>query len=79
MARSHIAVAVGSAFFVALLLSHLFVTLGFPQADFWHGRLDGKDYSQDSRYFDLKDENGGAATADGSQYLLGVGKADITG
>ena len=78
MARSHIAVAFGAALFASLIISQLVVNLGFPQADFWHGRLDQDRHDvQQTHLFSGKQT--GELVEDASQYLIGVGKADITG
>ena len=76
MARSHVVVALGTAFFTALLVSQLVVNFGFPQVDFWHWRLDEQDVPQ-THMFSEKQDNGTAEAP--SQYLIGAGKADITG
>lgn len=70
MARSHIAVAFGAALVAVLLVGQLVVNLGFPNNDFWHSRLD-------QSYHGIQQD--GALVEDPSQYLIGVGKADITG
>ena len=82
MARAHIATALASAIVFLVLTSHLILT--------WHRPiLDGsipRTYSSeehDSRY-DYQhalnsDDSPAAAGAEGTQYLLGVGKADVTG
>jgi neutral ceramidase len=80
MARSHIAVAVGVAFLTSLLVSHFVINLGFPQADFWHQRTDQKfEHYVQGHLFSPKDAQANDAPADSTQYLIGVGKADITG
>ncbi|KAF2998281.1 hypothetical protein E8E13_007002 [Curvularia kusanoi] len=78
MARSHIAVAFGAAFIAILIVGQLVVNLGFPANDFWHQRLD---HSYDSVQQDLfmSTKQDGGQVEDPSQYLIGVGKADITG
>jgi neutral ceramidase len=79
MARSHFVVALGTALFTALLVSQLVINLGFPQVDFWHWRLDQQEHHDipQTHVFSEKQDNG---TADApSQYLVGAGKADITG
>ncbi|KAF2475414.1 Neutral/alkaline nonlysosomal ceramidase [Lindgomyces ingoldianus] len=80
MARSHVLVAIGAAFFASLIISQLVINLGFPQVDFWHWRLD-QDYHgmHQTHLFREKDAQAGKAVGDASQYLIGVGKADITG
>ncbi|KAH9878214.1 hypothetical protein J1614_003431 [Plenodomus biglobosus] len=80
MARSHVAVALGAALVASLIIGQLVINLGFPVADFWHARLDGSYHGgrlhQDS-FLGLKQS--GEAADDPSSYLIGVGKADITG
>ena len=79
MARSHIAVALGAAVFTLLVIFQL-ATLGFPELDFWHWTVQeqGNGIPQ-THLFSEKNAAADAVTAEGSQYLLGVGKADITG
>jgi len=84
MARSHIAVALGAAVFALLVILQLTSTLRIPELDFWHWTVQeqGNGIPQ-MHLFNEKDAAEDAATnavtAEGSQYLLGVGKADITG
>ena len=83
MARSHIAVALGAAAFVLLVIFQLASTLRIPELDFWHWTVQEQGngvpqthlFSEDT----AEDAAADAVTAEGSQYLLGVGKADITG
>lgn len=84
MARSHIAVALGAAAFALLVIFQLTSTLRIPELDFWHWTVQeqGNGIPQ-THLFSEEDTAGGAAadaaTVEGSQYLLGVGRADITG
>ena len=80
MARSHIAVALGAATFVLLVIFQLASTLRIPELDFWHWTVQeqGNGIPQ-THLFSEKNAAADAVTAEGSQYLLGVGKADITG
>lgn len=78
MARSHMAVAFASALFAALLISHFVVTLGFPKTDSWHSRLD-QDHKHREKTHLYSGKQANDAADDPSQYLIGVGKADITG
>ena len=78
MARSHIAVALGAAFIASLILGQLVANLGFPQVDFWHGRVDSQHYDPTQKHM-YSGKQADAAVEDPSQYLIGVGKADITG
>jgi neutral ceramidase len=78
MARSHIVVAIGTSLLVSLLISHLVVNLGFPNVDFWHERLDQDNHHlSPGHLYSSKQANG--EEDDPSQYLIGAGKADITG
>ncbi|KAF2621956.1 neutral ceramidase precursor [Macroventuria anomochaeta] len=78
MARSHIAVALGAALVAILVVGQLAVNLGFPNSESWHLRLDQSyDGTQQDLFVSTK-QNGGLVE-DRSQYLIGVGKADITG
>ncbi|KAJ4986985.1 neutral/alkaline non-lysosomal ceramidase [Stagonosporopsis vannaccii] len=77
MARSHIAVAVGAAVVALLIVGQLVVNLGFPNAGLWHGRLDQSHHAPPDLFMSTK--QAGGLAADASQYLIGVGKADITG
>lgn len=78
MARSHIAVALGAALITSLIVGHLVINLGFPNVDFWHRRLD-QSYTgaQQSHFYHGKQS--GELVDDPASYLVGVGKADITG
>jgi neutral ceramidase len=77
MARSHIAVALGTALVALLIISQLLVHFGFPTVDFWHARLDRTyDGAQQDHFISEKQDGG---MGDASSYLVGVGKADITG
>lgn len=79
MARSHALIALGASLFALLLFSQLVANLGFPHVDLAHGRVDQQhstkhEHSQLFRAKQVED-----AADDPSQYLIGVGKADITG
>jgi len=78
MARSHIAVALGAALVASLIVGQLVINLGFPQVDFWHWRLDQQQYDHTQTHF-FNGKQADEAVDDPSQYLIGVGKADITG
>jgi neutral ceramidase len=75
MARSHIAVALGAALVASLIIAQLVINLGFPAVDFWHGRLDNVYNGAQQDHFNSEKQAGD----DASSYLIGVGKADITG
>lgn len=78
MARSHIAVAFGAALIAILIVSQLVINLGFPTNDFWHQRLD-QSYDSVPQDLFMSTKQDGGAVDDPSQYLIGVGRADITG
>ncbi|KAH8723442.1 neutral ceramidase precursor [Phaeosphaeriaceae sp. PMI808] len=80
MARSHVLVALGSALIASLIVGQLFVSLGFSKVDFWRATLDKAYYNgaqQQPHY--ISGKQSGAQADDPSTYLVGVGKADITG
>lgn len=78
MARSHIAIALGAALFALLIITQLVISLGFPSVDFWHWQLDQSyDGAQQTHMFGAKQSE--ELVDDPSSYLIGVGKADITG
>lgn len=79
MARSHIAVALGAALIASLIIGQLVINLGFPSVDFWHGRLDQSNYEQQPFHFSSGKKQSGELVDDPASYLVGVGKADITG
>lgn len=78
MARSHIAVALGAALVASLIIGQLVISLGFPSVDFWHWRLD-QSYGVTQQTHFLGGKQTGELVEDPSSYLIGVGKADITG
>ena len=78
MARSHILAALGAAIVASLIISQLVIHLGFPSVDFWHDRLDQSNHAQHPFYYGSKKQSG-ELVDDPASYLLGVGKADITG
>jgi neutral ceramidase len=78
MARSHIAVAVGAALIASLIIGQLVINLGFPSVDFWHARLDQTYNGAQQDHF-ISEKQDGDLVYDPSSYLIGVGKADITG
>lgn len=79
MARSHIAVALGAALIASLIIAQLVVNLGFPKPDFWHWRLDQPYHAGSTQTQFISEKQSGAPTDDPASYLVGVGKADITG
>ena len=78
MARSHIAVALAAALVASLLVGHLILNLGFPSTDFWHSRFDPT-YHETQQMHVLGGKQSSPQADDPSSYLIGVGKADITG
>lgn len=80
MARLHIAAALASATFALLLVFQLFSTFGIPQLNFLRLRPQAPlgPPSLHQIPIDLPSANSGSLK-DGTRYLLGVGKADITG
>lgn len=78
MARSHIAVALGAALIASLILGQLVINLGFPTPDLWHSRLD-QTYGEAHKMHFLGEKQSPEQAEDPSSYLIGVGKADITG
>lgn len=78
MARSHIAVALGAALAASLIIGQLVINLGFPSVDFWHLRLDQSYNGAQQTHF-LGEKQSSDLVEDPSSYLIGVGKADITG
>ncbi|KAF2030251.1 neutral ceramidase precursor [Setomelanomma holmii] len=78
MARSHIAVALGAAIVASLIIGQLVINLGFPTAEFWHWRLD-QTYNGAQQTHLISEKQSGELVDDPSSYLVGVGKADITG
>ena len=80
MARKNIAIALGAAVFTLLLISHLISNLGFPLLTFLNIHYDrilgqGTQFQIPINPDDAKED----ATKSESRFLLGVGKADITG
>ena len=80
MARHHIVAALASATFSLLVILQLLMTFGFPQLDFLSIRYDAAARESFSSQIPI---NSGLpdteALEDDGLYLLGVGKADITG
>jgi neutral ceramidase len=78
MARSHIAAALGAALIASLIIGQLVIHLGFPSVDFWHDRLDQSNHAAHFHFGSGKKQSG-ELVDDPASYLVGVGKADITG
>jgi neutral ceramidase len=79
MARSHFVVALATALTTLVIISQLISSLGFPTVDFWHWRGEQllHDGTEQTHMYGAKQS--GDVVDDPSQYLIGVGKADITG
>ncbi|KKY13399.1 putative neutral alkaline nonlysosomal ceramidase [Diplodia seriata] len=81
MARSHITFALIAATLSLFFVFELVSVFGVPTVDYWHwkqpGTLRGGEDAQ-THILELK-EAAEAAAAGGDEYLIGVGKADITG
>jgi neutral ceramidase len=71
MARSHIAVALAAALVASLIFGQLTV-------ESWHQRLD-QSYGTAQQMHFISGKQSGELVDDPSSYLVGVGKADITG
>jgi neutral ceramidase len=78
MARSHIAVALSAAVIVFLVFVQLLFNLGLPSVDFWHWTREPS-YDGALQAHLGGGEQSGELLDDPSSYLVGVGKADITG
>lgn len=80
MARYHIAAALGTVSLVLLITLSLISTFGLPRPTFFHL---AQYYSTAASSANQIPINGPSSekplTKYGTQYLLGVGKADITG
>ncbi|KAJ9643481.1 hypothetical protein H2201_008024 [Coniosporium apollinis] len=80
MARPHIAVALAAATFALLVIYQLTQSFGLPQLDYWHWKSEGTEYGRSALQSPISRTTGlGSHALEGDQYLLGVGKADITG
>ena len=81
MARSHLTVALATATILLLVTFHLIATYGLPRFDYLHlrnvfeGTKDASPHQIPINPPIASHEN----SEDPSRYLLGVGKADITG
>ncbi|KAK4943041.1 hypothetical protein LTR66_014639, partial [Elasticomyces elasticus] len=75
MARSHLAIALVAASIALLAIFQLVAQYGFPQLDYWHWRQAKLEYAgHNGKQQVLQD-----AQLSADEYMLGVGKADITG
>lgn len=81
MARFHIAAALGAATLAILVILHLISYFGLPALDFMHLTNDASTIGSPANQYSINppyNEGPGVAN-DETLYLLGVGKADITG
>jgi hypothetical protein len=81
MARFHIAAALATATVALLTTFHLISTLGLPEFEFLQLRYDyGQPSIVSSQQMPIEPFPEAESVADPhTQYLLGIGKADITG
>lgn len=83
MARSPIAIALVTTTLVLLLVFQLLSHFGFPKFQYFHwtyGSFSNFPVSHQVPIISLGGEGSEAFASDnGTEYLLGVGKADITG
>lgn len=82
MARSHMLTALAAATVLLLTTSYLISTLGLPELDFLNLRYASEPTQNiaDTKQIPLNPPAATEQSHDGqTQYLLGVGKADITG
>ena len=81
MARFHIAAALGAAILAILVTHQLISHFGLPALDFMHLTYDASPlWSTPNQYPMTSPSDVGKEVADDETlYLLGVGKADITG
>ncbi|KAF1838471.1 neutral ceramidase precursor [Decorospora gaudefroyi] len=78
MARSHIAVALGAALFALLIIVQLVNSPGSSPLAFSHAGLRQPDHGAQHDH-SVGERQGGGLAEDASSYLIGIGKADITG
>lgn len=79
MARSHIAVALGAALVASLIIGQLMLNLRVPSINSWHQGLKETYNEAQQFHFQGGKKQSGEQADDPSSYLVGVGKADITG
>jgi len=73
MARPRVAIPLTAATFVLLAVCLFLNTFGLPELDYWHWKQAG------GRYNSVQIPLAYGEPGDDARYLLGVGKADITG
>lgn len=80
MARSHITVALVATTSALLIISSLLSQFGFPRFQYYHWTFESVSNYRVRQQIPINPLNSGSVISDdGTQYLLGVGKADITG
>ena len=81
MARFHIAAALGAATLAILVILHLISRFGLPALDFMHLTNDASTIGSPTNQYPINPpyNKGSEVANDETLYLLGVGKADITG
>lgn len=79
MARSPFIVALAAGLAVLLATLHLVNQYGMPSIDYWHWRSDTKPVYASEGLSGQQPLEEKIASIDGDEYLVGVGKADITG
>ena len=80
MARPHITVALVATSFALLIIFSLLSHFGFPSLQYYHWTFDSSSNYRVRQQIPINPLNSGSAISDdGTQYLLGVGMADITG
>lgn len=80
MARSHIAAALGIASLGLLVVFHLISQLGLPNVGFFHFKHVSENRATSADQIPLVSPSSQPDVSDNiPAYLLGVGKADITG
>ena len=81
MARFHIAAALGAAILAILVTLQLISHFGLPALDFMHLTYDVSTLCSTPNQYPINSPHdmGDEVANDATLYLLGVGKADITG
>lgn len=79
MGRSFYAASIGASLIALILVVQLFVSLGGYEPPFFSAKQAPYDLPSQSTQPDAFVENDSLKARAGSTYLIGVGKADITG
>lgn len=80
LARSPVAVALVATTFALLIMFQLLSYFGFPELHYFHWTFDPISNFRVRQQIPITSLNSGSVISDDeTQYLLGVGKADITG